>query len=156
MLAPRLQPPSDTRPIALRTGSHGVALSANPPKPIKQHKVSFSLPRNHLDKYSETYRHLTPARLQLPWENTQWKQSPVIKNWRERSCSKVHAVTLPATLHNNRFAPLADNEDDKDEPSDLALPVLNHATGKTLEHRQLQRHPAYKETWDKSYANELG
>ena len=130
---------------------------AHPPKPIKPQKVSFILPRNHLDKYSEAYRHLTPARLQLAGENTQWKQSPVIKNWRERSCSKVQAITLPTTLHNNQFALLADEDkENKDKPLDFAFSVLNHATSKTLEHRQLQKHPAYKETWDKSYANELG
>ena len=30
------------------------------------------------------------------------------------------------------------------------------ATGKLLEHRQLRNHPAYKQTWDASYATELG
>jgi hypothetical protein len=75
MLAPRLQPPSDTQPISRRTRSHGVALSANPPKPITpkkvpqlgkiQLKVSFTRPSNYSDKYSEAYRHLTPNRLQL-------------------------------------------------------------------------------------------
>ena len=37
-----------------------------------------------------------------------------------------------------------------------ALSVLDPATGKFLEHRQLQRDPRYKTTWDNSYANELG
>ena len=38
----------------------------------------------------------------------------------------------------------------------MALPVLDHATGKTLEHSQLQRHPDYKDVWDRSYAKKLG
>ena len=37
-----------------------------------------------------------------------------------------------------------------------ANPVLDQSTGKTLEHRQLRKHPDYKETWDTSYSNELG
>ena len=69
----------------------------NPPKSSDAQKVSFTLPSNHSDKYSEAYRQLTPARLQLACENTPWQQSPVAKNWLERSCFKVRAVTLPAT-----------------------------------------------------------
>ena len=38
----------------------------------------------------------------------------------------------------------------------LAAPVLDHETGLTLEHRQLRRHPKYKDIWATSYANELG
>ena len=75
---------------------------------------------------------------------TPWKQFPIVTNWRERSCAKVWADTL----HNNLFASLADNEDKKEKYSDLALPVLDHAMGITLEHLQLQKHPVYKETWD--------
>ena len=52
----------------------------------------------------------------------------------------------------NAFAALTDDGED----TNLALPVLDHDTGKTLEHRQLRRHPKYKEIWDTSYANELG
>ena len=40
--------------------------------------------------------------------------------------------------------------------SNLALPVLDQDTGQTLEHRQLRRHPKYKDVWDTSYADELG
>ena len=36
------------------------------------------------------------------------------------------------------------------------MPVLDQDTGQSLEHRQLRRHPKYKDTWDTSYANELG
>ena len=66
---------------------------------------------------------------------------------------------------NNAFAALADYDSDDDDndndditaqPTLLACPVLDTATGKQLEHRQLRRHPAYKEVWDTSYANELG
>ena len=63
----------------------------------------------------------------------------------------------------NAFAAFAE-----DEPNDtailptspattpMAMPVLDHDTGKTLEHRQLRRHPKYKDIWDASYSNELG
>ena len=55
----------------------------------------------------------------------------------------------------NSFATLAEpDNDDNDEP--MASPVLDHDTGKSLEHRQLRRHPKYKDVWDTSYANELG
>ncbi len=37
-----------------------------------------------------------------------------------------------------------------------AAPVLAHESGVTLEHQQLCRHPKYKDTWDTSYANEIG
>jgi hypothetical protein len=52
---------------------------------------------------------------------------------------------------------LEDDEIDNDiEPTAMACPVLDHDTGVTLEHRQLRRHPKYKDTWDTSYANEIG
>ncbi len=38
----------------------------------------------------------------------------------------------------------------------LALPVFDPDTGQLLEHRQLRKHPKYKQVWDTSYANELG
>jgi hypothetical protein len=44
----------------------------------------------------------------------------------------------------------------EDGPGLLALSVLDPATGKFLEHRQLCQDPRYKATWDTSYANELG
>jgi hypothetical protein len=100
MLALRLQQLLDSLQIALRTQSHGVAILANlcksgqvhfhttnygdksgdtesgqvhfhPENAQVQLKVSFTLPNNHLDRYSKAYRHLTPAQLQLAWENTQ-------------------------------------------------------------------------------------
>ncbi len=37
-----------------------------------------------------------------------------------------------------------------------ALSVLDQATGKSLEHRQLHTDLRYKPTWDTAYANELG
>jgi hypothetical protein len=52
---------------------------------------------------------------------------------------------------------LEHNEDNnRDESSPIAAPVLDTATGAMLEHRQLRCHPTYKKVWDKSYANELG
>ena len=56
----------------------------------------------------------------------------------------------------NAFAALADDNDEDEDDTPLATPVLDHDTGKTLEHRQLRRHPKYKDVWDKSYGNELG
>jgi hypothetical protein len=44
----------------------------------------------------------------------------------------------------------------EDGPGPLALLVLNPATAKFLEHRQLLRDPRYKATWDTLYTNELG
>ncbi|KAL7486231.1 hypothetical protein ACHAW6_011827 [Cyclotella cf. meneghiniana] len=40
--------------------------------------------------------------------------------------------------------------------SPLATAVLDPQSGRYLEHRQLRAHPAHKQTWDTSYANELG
>jgi hypothetical protein len=57
----------------------------------------------------------------------------------------------------NAFAVLAtDDEDETSDTNNLACPVLDTTTGQQLEHRQLRRHPDYKEVWDTSYANELG
>jgi hypothetical protein len=44
----------------------------------------------------------------------------------------------------------------EDGPEPLALLVLNPATVKFLEQRQLHQDPCYKATWDTLYANELG
>ena len=35
------------------------------------------------------------------------------------------------------------------------MPILDTGTGEPLEHRQLQRHPRYKKTWNGSYSNRL-
>ena len=37
-----------------------------------------------------------------------------------------------------------------------ALPVLDKATGQTLEYRQLCQHPDFHKIWNESYSNELG
>ncbi len=52
------------------------------------------------------------------------------------------------------FTALADNTLSPTSP--LAMPVLDAGTGQSLEHRQLRQHPAYKQIWDTSYADELG
>ncbi len=44
----------------------------------------------------------------------------------------------------------------EDGPEPSALLVLDPATGKFLEHRQLRQDPRYKATWVTLYANELG
>ena len=57
----------------------------------------------------------------------------------------------------NTFAALAatnDKEDNTQQPS--VFPVLGALTGEELKHKQLQKHPKYKDIWDTSYANELG
>ena len=79
----------------------------------------------------------------------------------ERSSTRTHHITLPAALHNNQFALLADDKDDNidddvEPTSAAAYSVLDHDTGETLEHRQLRRLPKYKATWVKSYANKIG
>jgi hypothetical protein len=68
----------------------------------------------------------------------------------------------------NAFAALAVEDDDSVDDGNgaynethiatmpAAYPVLDASTGQQLEHRQLRRHPAYKQVWDTSYANELG
>ncbi len=74
--------------------------------------------------------------------------------------SAVHFTTPTA----NQFALLTEVGDKDDAPNStpssahrqLVLPVLDHATGQMLKHRQLCKHPAYKETWDRSYADKLG
>jgi hypothetical protein len=82
------------------------------------------------------------------------------------------ALRTRSHLHGNAFSALAadddgDDDNDDDKPivtsllqanpnSNLALPVLDQDTGQTLEHRQLRRHPKYKDVWDTSYADELG
>jgi hypothetical protein len=76
------------------------------------------------------------------------------------------ACTVPPT--NNTFALLADTLDDDALPTNaiactvhelptiyIACPVLDHETGQTLEHGQLQGHPKYKAIWDQSYADEI-
>ena len=84
----------------------------------------------------------------------------MLKNWLERSSTRSHQITLPAALHNNQFALLADDEDDIDNDeiptTATSYSVLDRDTGETLEHRQLRWLPKYKATWDKSYADEIG
>jgi hypothetical protein len=72
---------------------------------------------------------------------------------------------LPPLHHANAnpFALLQDDDLDgnvdniTDSPSAAAaLSVLDHDTGKFLEHRQLCQDPKHKATWDRSYANKIG
>ena len=94
---------------------------------------------------------------------TTWTTVPPRRNNR-RSPVSTPIATRTRSRTNNAFALLAETEDDtKEETADAtndtssyAGPVLDAASGKTLEHRQLRNHPAYKEVWDTSYANELG
>ncbi len=69
--------------------------------------------------------------------------------------SRVPAAPLALfTEEIGGFAFLCKALNEVDSPN--ACSVLDSATGEFLEHRQLRRDPRYKETWDKSYANELG
>ena len=74
----------------------------------------------------------------------------------------IASRTRARTTTTNRFALLAtyndddDNNDNTETDKRMALPVLDAATGKMLEHCQLRQHPDYKEVWDRSYSNELG
>jgi hypothetical protein len=53
----------------------------------------------------------------------------------------------------NAYTPTFDDnvDDATNKPTTaVAFSVLNHETGKFLEHRQLRRDPKHKCTWDKS------
>jgi hypothetical protein len=56
----------------------------------------------------------------------------------------------------NLYAPLANPAPTPTLQCQLACPVLDQETGKTLKHLQLRKDPKYKTTWNRSYANELG
>ena len=90
-------------------------------------KVTFSLAPNHRDKDSTIYR------------MTEWITVPSRSRQHKPSIVQPH-VSAAQLAHRPQ----------------QANPVLDHATGKTLEHRQLRKHPAYKQVWDRSYGNELG
>ena len=59
---------------------------------------------------------------------------------------------------NNQFALLVDNKNNNNIIPTPATdsPVLDHESGVTQEHQQLCRHPKYMDTWDTSYADEIG
>ena len=87
----------------------------------------------------------------------EWTEVPR-RNQRQRGDEPI-ATRTRARMHHDRthnsFAALAmDDPDDDDSP--IACPVLDAKTGQQLEHRQLRRHPDYKQVWDTSYADELG
>ena len=72
-----------------------------------------------------------------------------------RTQSRAPAAPLALfTKEIGGFAFLCKALNEVDSPN--ACSVLDSATGEFLEHPQLRRDPRYKETWDKSYANELG
>jgi hypothetical protein len=115
--------------------------------PTKQ--VSFCLPFAHVDKDSSDYCKRTSAK------TDQW----ITVNTRPRAHNVV--APQPSPPYTNIFALLDDQTTGNmvkfsGTPPQLALGVLDQVTGKVLEHRQLRKHPDYKETWDKSYANKLG
>ncbi len=146
VLMPNISP---SQPIAHRTRSqHCLAATAT------ANKVRFNLPTNHIDKDSRVFRNTTQSRDTMYILPSQWTHVPA------RRCvptTSSNITTTPPPPTRNRFALLEDDEIDNDiEPTAMACPVLDHDTGVTLEHRQLRRHPKYKDTWDTSYANEIG
>ena len=56
----------------------------------------------------------------------------------------------------NRYAILAESPPTVTTQHHQACPVFDNDSGRTLEHRQLRKDPKYKETWDRSYVNDLG
>jgi hypothetical protein len=148
-----------------------------------------------MDKDSETYWQMTPARLRLV--TTAAMQSNeitmVVSTFPPQAkptyvicihdlgqtCTKQQ-ICAPGLQHNedknsrdsnmtaysalsNRFTFLCNDTDTGDNPSTnqvitikLALPVLDHVTGKTVEHQQLCKQPDYKVTWDRLYTDEVG
>ena len=97
-----------------------------------------------------------------------WIPVPHARRTSPRTLSAPIAHRTRAQLQGNAFSALTcdDDEDHDKAPQEpllmaapstpVAAPVLDHSTGQTLEHRQLRRHPQYKEVWDTSYADELG
>jgi hypothetical protein len=65
-------------------------------------------------------------------------------------CAMHHMIKTETT----NFAALCSALSHEDNP--LTLSVLDPTTGNMLEHHQLRCNPQYKNTWDTSYANELG
>jgi hypothetical protein len=163
-VGPRFGASTSNQPIAQRTRrciSNANALA-----------VSFALHPDHIDKCSKAYRAgvLSPD---TSYTTPQWstvpthRQLPVIAT----------ALPAPSLATFNPFVLLQDDDDDDvdtpDSPSTatldddvedatdkpttaVAFSVLDHETGKFLEHRQLRRDPKHKAIWDTSYANEIG
>jgi len=160
---------SPTQPIAHRTRSQLELASA----------VTFTLPPTHVDKYSGPFRaassnsdtaHITSRETtyNLPAEwtyvsmrhrkppMTVTRHQPTIVTRPRPSALTCTAAAPKPTF--NRFALLADDglNDDVVPITATAYSVMDHESGKLLEHRQLRRHPKYKKIWDRSYANEIG
>jgi hypothetical protein len=163
---PTMTPPpgvAPTRPVATPPGVAPTRLVAIPPG------------------VAPTPRTATPPGVQ-PQPNNDWITVPTrpergrTTTTNELIAQRTRARTqaLPLNAFANAFAVLADkDDDDKDDtshadskhpliipkasiPVHFAGPVFDATSGKQLEHRQLHRHPTYKEVWDTSYANELG
>ena len=76
-----------------------------------------------------------------------WDHAPIASRTRARLATPNRFALLSST--DTPIAPSGSTDN-------IALPVLDQATGRMLEHRQLRSHPNYKAIWDQSYANELG
>ena len=65
------------------------------------------------------------------------------------ACIAQTVHTVSPFAHTNQSALLVDDDnDDTDQDTDaypMAMLILDHASGKTLEHRQLRQHPDYKD-----------
>jgi hypothetical protein len=112
---------------------------------------------------------ITPTPAPTPTQPAEWSVVP----HRHRTRPPTPAPSEPIAQRTrsrmqNAFAALAVEDDDSVDDGNgaynethiatmpAAYPVLDASTGQQLEHRQLRRHPAYKQVWDTSYANELG
>ncbi len=106
----------------------------------------------------------------LPTNDNAWIVIPSTRRQPRQSETPADPIAKRTRSHTNSFAALAYNDADDDteqidcaaalagtnDNTPVACPVLDANSGKLLEHRQLRKHPDYKEVWDKSYANELG
>jgi len=108
------------------------------PEPLPTHLVTQPTPS--LPNTTAPQPHL------IPFEEDEYEQpSPTRRTYNLRSRA-VHVIQSAMTTTDNNTKPTGS----------LVHMVLDEDTGKTLEYRQLAKHPKYKEAWTTSYANELG
>jgi hypothetical protein len=151
MAAQRIRPPSDDRPIALRTRAQCNALAAT----LTQ-RVSFSLPANHCEKDSSNWR--TSSSNGYPPKGISNARSLANTEWITvtRHSRQPQPSINQGPQSTKQYSLLAESAPTPTMHYQQACPVLDHDTGRTLEHRQLCKDPKFQQTWDRSYANELG
>jgi hypothetical protein len=124
--------------------------------------VTFSLHANHINKCSKAY-HASVMSTDTTYTTPQWSTVPT-----HRQLPLITtAMPFPSLATLNPFALLQDDDNNDVDPTDssttatldndvdnatnnpttaVAFSVLNHETGKFLEHRQLRRNPKHKPT----------